>query len=306
MRDHIDGMAGGCRSYDLPGVSLKLPFALDIGATHMRAVMIPDQSDIRFSKIETPSADRLGEAVRTLLAAVGADGGPRGGIGLSRAAGIDKDGTIIAWPSRSDWIATNLLEIIRRETGCTAIFDIDDGMAAALWEHAAGSFPHYCTVAVLSIGTGLGVGIVRAGVLQSTGDGAGTLGHAPIGISDRMCRCGQYGCLQATLADPSISGDLFSHYLLRARNWLADRFGVDRIVVTGGSLRLRADDCLAVAGVSLSTVPDASAVLGAALFARRGTDARDADLTPSMLLRLASALGKPSRHRSLRTSRVPR
>lgn len=274
---------------------MQLPFSLDVGATHIRAIMIPELSDVRFSRIETPGPDGVREGLRTLLRAVGADGHALDAVGLSRAAALDSSGRITSWPSRQDWLSTNLLALIRDETRCGAIFDLDDGMAAGFWEYAAGGFPLDCTVGTLSIGTGLGVGIVQAGALRSTGDGETTLGHTPIGLRDRLCSCGRRGCLQATLADPSLQGDLFARYLARARDWLVGRFQLSRLVVAGGAARFRVKECLAVENVWISAVPDASAALGAALFAQYGGALPELSRVRSRAARLAPDIEKHMR-----------
>jgi predicted NBD/HSP70 family sugar kinase len=255
----------------VPQQAVELPLAFDIGATHMRAAVSTPQTGLLFARDKTPAPSRAEESLRHLLEIVDGASDHRA-VGVSRAAGLDAAGTIAAWPSRPDWLGLNLITAIERATACSTIFHLDDGMAAALWEYHAADFEPRSTVATLSIGTGLGVGIVHAGKLVATGDGAETLGHAPIGIPHRSCRCGRLGCLQATLSDPSLPDSLFVRHLISARRWLFEHHDVDRIVIAGGGACFRNRQMLAREGFALSQAPDLAAVLGAALFARINAD----------------------------------
>ncbi|ALK08126.1 ROK family protein [Blastochloris viridis] len=266
-----------------------LPLALDIGATHTRGVGMVRSGEVRFVRIATPPPQQAGTTLRAVVERICGDAAPVG-VGLARAAGLDADGRIDGWPSRPDWIGLGLSALVRQATGGATLFDLDDGMAAAVWEFHAGGFGGADTVAVLSLGTGLGVGLVRGGALVATGDGAATLGHLPLGDPDRICRCGRRGCLQATLADPALPDAAFARWLARAKDGLADRFGVSRLVVTGGAARFRADACRSVAGVHVSHEPDAAAALGAAQFARAGGKLGAVALDAATLAAIRTAL----------------
>ena len=62
------------------------------------------------------------------------------------------------------------------------------------------------SLALVSIGTGIGAGVVVKGALLRGARGmAGEIGHVVVDGSGVMCRCGQRGCLEAVAAGPAIS-----------------------------------------------------------------------------------------------------
>jgi glucokinase len=126
----------------------------------------------------------------------------------------------------------------------------------------AGEAPH--TLALVSIGTGIGAGVVVQGDLLRGSHGmAGEIGHVIVDESGVVCRCGQRGCLESVAAGPAIArawpkGDsgsaataLFSAaaggdpaaqkvagriagHLTTALIWLAATFDPESIVLAGG------------------------------------------------------------------------
>jgi predicted NBD/HSP70 family sugar kinase len=62
------------------------------------------------------------------------------------------------------------------------------------------------TLALVSIGTGIGAGVVLHGELLRGAHGmAGEIGHVVVDDSGPVCRCGQRGCLEAVAAGPAIA-----------------------------------------------------------------------------------------------------
>lgn len=62
------------------------------------------------------------------------------------------------------------------------------------------------SLALVSIGTGIGAGVVVKGALLRGARGmAGEIGHVVVDGSGVICRCGQRGCLEAVAAGPAIS-----------------------------------------------------------------------------------------------------
>jgi predicted NBD/HSP70 family sugar kinase len=84
----------------------------------------------------------------------------------------------------------------------------NDVHAAALGAHESlrldGDAPQ--TLTLVSIGTGIGAGVVVHGELLRGAHGmAGEIGHVVVDETGAVCRCGQRGCLEAVAAGPAIS-----------------------------------------------------------------------------------------------------
>src|SRR5206468_875577 len=89
--------------------------------------------------------------------------------------------------------------------GLPATLDNDANCAifGEWWRGAARGANH---VVGLTIGTGIGGGIVLAGrVYRGKSDIAGEIGHMTIDLNGRRCKCGNYGCLEAYASGPAIA-----------------------------------------------------------------------------------------------------
>ncbi len=77
------------------------------------------------------------------------------------------------------------------------IFVTNDANAAAIGEKIYGGAKNMNDFIVITLGTGLGSGIVSHGKLLYGHDGfAGELGHTIVEANGRACGCGRYGCLE--------------------------------------------------------------------------------------------------------------
>ena len=78
----------------------------------------------------------------------------------------------------------------------------NDANCAALAEHEAGAAKGARVSIAVTVGTGVGSGIVVGGrIVQGAFGGAGEIGHVPVGSEGPPCRCGVEGC-----AEPMASG----------------------------------------------------------------------------------------------------
>lgn len=74
---------------------------------------------------------------------------------------------------------------------------VQDSRAAAWGEYRAGAGKDFGSVVCVTLGTGIGTGIVIDGKIYNGAlGGAGELGHIPAVPNGRKCGCGQNGCLE--------------------------------------------------------------------------------------------------------------
>ena len=74
---------------------------------------------------------------------------------------------------------------------------VQDSRAAAWGEYVAGYGQGKSSVVCVTLGTGIGTGIVLSGKVYDGGLGcAGELGHTPVAENGRPCGCGKNGCLE--------------------------------------------------------------------------------------------------------------
>ncbi len=118
------------------------------------------------------------------------------GIGIAAPNVNYLNGTIEA-PANLNWGTVNLVEILGDDYE-QPIRIINDANAAALGEMGFGLAQDMKNFIVITLGTGLGSGIVINGeILHGSSGMAGELGHTTVVVDGRQCGCGKTGCLEA-------------------------------------------------------------------------------------------------------------
>src|SRR5690606_3163422 len=86
----------------------------------------------------------------------------------------------------------------------------NDANAAAIGEMIFGGGQNMRDFVVITLGTGLGSGIVVNGELVNGHDGfAGELGHTTVDYNGRVCGCGRKGCLETYASATGIKRTVF-------------------------------------------------------------------------------------------------
>lgn len=120
------------------------------------------------------------------------------GIGVA-VAGIMKLplGSVIAAPNLPGWAGCNVRDRVRRELEAPFTLE-NDANAAALGEKWMGVARDMNHLAFLTLGTGIGGGLILNGRVWHGAKGmAAELGHINIRPEGRLCNCGNRGCLEA-------------------------------------------------------------------------------------------------------------
>jgi len=127
------------------------------------------------------------------------------GIGLGSPGPLDREtGTVLETPNLG-WRNFPLRDLIARSIGLPAVLD-NDANAATLGEWWQGAARGVNNVLGVTLGTGIGGGIVLDGeVYHGASDVAGEIGHTTIDSNGRKCACGNYGCLEAYASGPAIA-----------------------------------------------------------------------------------------------------
>lgn len=149
-------------------------------------------------------ADRLAEGISSMISGLGLEGKIKGiGIGAPCAnavTGCIEAATDLPWPS-----PIPLANMMESRLGLPVTIS-NDANAAAIGEMAYGAAAGLKNFIVLTLGTGVGSGIVCDGHLLTGARGfAGELGHVtfPFGAG-RLCGCGREGCLQTVASAKGI------------------------------------------------------------------------------------------------------
>ena len=192
---------------------------VDLGGTNIVAGALPEDgaSDVIALRTEPTRAEQGADAVvdrivRMIdavivetLAQTGARRDDIVGIGVGAPGPLDRERGIVVTTPNLGWTNFPLRDVIAQRTRLPVRID-NDANCATLGEWWLGAARGARNVIGMTIGTGIGGGIILGGRLyHGASDVAGEIGHATIDITGRRCKCGNYGCLEAYASGPSIA-----------------------------------------------------------------------------------------------------
>jgi glucokinase len=119
------------------------------------------------------------------------------GIGIGVPGFIDMSaGMVMQSPNLPDWTSFPVRDEIEKRLGTTVILE-NDANSAAMGEKWLGAAREYDHMAMYTLGTGVGGGLVFNGRLWHGMTGmAGELGHFTVYANGHPCGCGNHGCLE--------------------------------------------------------------------------------------------------------------
>lgn len=119
------------------------------------------------------------------------------GIGIGIPGIVNSKTGVVAFNGNLKW---RQVEIVKKMQDAlkTKVLITNDANAAALGESKFGASKEYKDSILITLGTGLGSGIVVDGKLFEGFEGAGAeIGHMTIVVGGKQCTCGRKGCFEA-------------------------------------------------------------------------------------------------------------
>ena len=181
---------------------------VDIGGTKILSAIV-DENGNTIKTVRVPSEGKEGRdrilyhLYQTIEELISRD---IMGIGIGTAGQVDPDTGVIvtATPNLKDWAGTPLKDIIEDRFNLPTYVD-NDGNVAALGEWWIGGGRGARCLLCLTIGTGIGSGIVYEGKVFRGAKGVGAeLGHMSIKYDGIRCNCGGIGCIEAYASGPAL------------------------------------------------------------------------------------------------------
>jgi glucokinase len=188
---------------------MNLVLGVDIGGTDIKLGLVTEEGEIRGSgKIPTEPASGPKAAaarVRGWLRENARGAGPLVAAGVDCAGLIDGErGLLHTSPNMPGWDDVPLGSIFGTELACPVVVE-NDANAAAYGEWAKGAGRGMRNFVCLTLGTGVGGGIIMNGELYRGSSGfAGEIGHMVIAVDGPPCTCGTRGCLEASIGAKAI------------------------------------------------------------------------------------------------------
>ncbi|MFJ5898668.1 ROK family protein [Streptomyces sp. NPDC093064] len=126
------------------------------------------------------------------------------GLGLAISGDVDRANGVVRYSPFLEWRDVALGEIVGTATGLPVTVD-NDVRALTVAEHWFGAGVGLSDFALVTVGAGIGCGLVIHGRVVSGSHGvAGEIGHLSLDPLGPLCHCGNRGCVEAIAADPAI------------------------------------------------------------------------------------------------------
>jgi glucokinase len=205
---------------------------VDLGGTNIKAGLVTEDGDIvQRQSAHTPAAEgaaavarAICQAARDCMAGAGVDARSVLGLGVGSPGTIDmENGVVLFSPNLPGWHDIPLRCMIEDDIALPCVLD-NDANVAALAEQWRGAGQGASSLVLLTLGTGIGGGIVLDGRIWHGGGGvAGEIGHMSINPDGPVCGCGNHGCLEAYASATAMVRRMRESIRSGARTALASR-----------------------------------------------------------------------------------
>lgn len=178
---------------------------IDLGGTFIKGGIVDDLGNIIVSQKVPTEAEMGAEQViqniaalcRALCQSAGLSLTDTVGIGMGIPGTVDRQAGCVRYSNNLGWENVEMARELKSLTGLDVRM-ANDANVAALGETVFGSGSEYKTTVMLTLGTGVGGGVVIDGRLYEGNRSAGAeMGHAVIVAGGEKCTCGRRGCLEA-------------------------------------------------------------------------------------------------------------
>jgi glucokinase len=186
--------------------------AIDIGGTKIAVGIVDPEGKLLFrcesaTQGDWPYEGALDRTVTMLRTAVSKTGAKLTGIGIGSTGPVypftGEIGDVSFFPY---WRGQNPVKDLEKIFGVSVAIE-NDGDAAALGEAAWGAGRNKSRLIYVTVGTGIGAGIILDGhVYRGVDQSHPEIGHHVIDASGPPCACGFRGCWESLAAGPAMTG----------------------------------------------------------------------------------------------------
>lgn len=193
----------------------KYTIGVDLGGTTMTAGLVNSAYEL-IGKLTWPTslprpAEDLEQALADLCRAVAAEHGVDFAdiayVGIGTPGSVNFITGFVGYNTNFGYYDWNLGPDLSALLGCKVYVE-NDANAAAYGEYIAGAARDYRDAVVITLGTGIGSGIILAGkLLRGFNFAAGEMGHTVIVKGGRQCNCGRRGCWERYASARALTED---------------------------------------------------------------------------------------------------
>ena len=188
---------------------------IDLGGTNIKAGIVDEQQHIIAEASVPTNVERpyqeiirdMAELVKTLLKQKGIGETQLKSIGIGSPGTIDAVHGVVLYSNNFGWENVPLTEQLKKYFSCPIAVS-NDANCAALGEVKAGAARHAKNAILLTLGTGVGGGIILDGkVFEGAHAGGAELGHTSLICGGQLCTCGRKGCVEAYVSATALIRD---------------------------------------------------------------------------------------------------
>lgn len=193
----------------------KYTIGIDLGGTTMTAGLVNEKYEIvgkitRATQLPRPAADlekALADLCRAVVRENGASFDEVSYVGIGTPGSVNFTTGFVGYNTNFNYYDWNLGPDMEKLLGCKVYVE-NDANAAAFGEYIAGGAKGYASAVVVTLGTGIGSGIILEGkLLRGFNFAAGEMGHTVIVKDGRQCNCGRRGCWERYASSRALTED---------------------------------------------------------------------------------------------------
>ena len=181
-----------------------LTIGIDVGGTKIAAGLVAADGEVRaHARHESPASDAtaivtaIGELVDRLRDQADVGDAAIVGAGVAAAGFVDKDRSTVLFAPNLAWRDEPLRDHLEHRLNLPVVVE-NDANAAAWGEYRFGAAADVADLLLVTVGTGIGGGVVIDGALMRGGFGIGAeVGHMRVVPDGRLCGCGNHGCWES-------------------------------------------------------------------------------------------------------------
>lgn len=191
----------------------KYIIAIDLGGTNLKCALLDSSLKIKAkNSFSTKSFDNkrklidgVADSVNSFILSRSLARDIIFGVGIGLPGPVDTlRGIVYFLPNIPGWKNVEFKKILERKTKLPVYID-NDAKLMTLAEHKIGSAKGYANALCLTLGTGVGGGLIINGALYRGRDNAaGELGHLPLNEEGPLCGCGGKACLERYVGNAAI------------------------------------------------------------------------------------------------------
>lgn len=180
-------------------------FGIDLGGTNIVAAVVDEKYNI-IAKAKTPTAvprsaelifDDIAKVCKEAVEKAGLTMNDISSVGLGTPGTVNSDG-VIEFANNLNFDNVPAKDMIIERLGDKPVYVANDANCAALGEAYAGCGNGAKNFIAVTLGTGVGSGVIIDGkIVTGVNNAGGECGHMVIVVDGEACTCGRHGCWEA-------------------------------------------------------------------------------------------------------------